>query len=49
MPPVRLSPVPVRSGSSDGPTHAGFAAEGNGSNLMSEAEAKAAEIRAQFR
>jgi hypothetical protein len=27
----------------------GFAAEGNGSNLMTEAEAKAAEIRAQFR
>jgi len=26
----------------------GFAAQGNGSNLMSEAEAKAAQIRAQF-
>lgn len=26
----------------------GFAAQGNGSNLMTEAEAKAAEIRAQF-
>ena len=49
MPPVRLSPVPVRSGSQRRADACGFAAEGNGSNLMSEVKAKAAEIRAQSR